>query len=246
MRRPLIVGNWKMNPDRQTDASALALAVAEGVSGVDAEIVLSPPFIWLPVVAAAVGDRLGMGAQTVNPAPRGAFTGEISTSMLAGLAAYVIVGHSERRAAGETDELVARQAASVRATGMVPIACVGETAAERAGGRTLAVVLRQLGAVLDALPEGPEPLVIAYEPVWAIGSGTPATAGDAQEVVAALRVALAAWSPAAGDETRILYGGSVTPDNAGAFFAEPDIDGALVGGASLDPEAFAAIARAAG
>lgn len=246
MRRALVVGNWKMNPDRQTDAVALARAVADGVTDLDAEIVLCPPTIWLSAVHAAVGDRIGLGAQTVNPAPRGAFTGEISPTMLEGLARYVIVGHSERRAAGETDDLVARQAASVQAQGMTPIVAVGETADQRAAGETLERVLRQLGTVLDALSAGSGPLVVAYEPVWAIGSGTPARGEDAQAVAFAVRSELAARGPSLAHDTRILYGGSVTAGNADEFFAQADIDGALVGGASLDAEAFIALARAAG
>ncbi len=235
-----------MNPDRQTDAVALALAVADGVVGIDAEVVLCPPTIWLLAVAAAVGPRIGIGAQTVNPAPRGAFTGETSATMLEGLAAYVIVGHSERRGAGETDGLVARQAVSVRAHGMVPIVAVGETADERTAGHTLAVVFRQLGTVLDVLAADHGPLVVAYEPVWAIGSGTPATGADAQAVAAALRGELRSHARGLADDSRILYGGSVTAANAHEFFGQLDIDGALVGGASLEAETFIALARAAG
>jgi triosephosphate isomerase len=246
MRRALVVGNWKMNPDRQTDAVALALAVADGLADLEAEIVLCPPAIWLPAVHAAVGDRMSLGAQTVNPAPRGAFTGEVSATMLEGFARFVIVGHSERRAAGESDDLVARQAASVQAHGMTPIVAVGETADQRAAGETLRIVSRQLGTVLDALSAGSGPLVVAYEPVWAIGSGIPARGADAQAVASAVRAELAARAPSLADDTRILYGGSVTATNATEFFRQTDIDGALVGGASLDAETFIALARAAG
>ena len=247
MRRPVIAGNWKMNP--QTLDEAVGLAEAVELTAVEVPrvtTVVCPPTIWLRDVAEAV-PGLHIGAQTMHHEERGAFTGETSPLMLDGIATFVILGHSERRQYdGETDESVGRKVASAVAHGLRPIAAVGERAEERRAGQTAAVVERQVRAALAGLDrlEG-SGLVIAYEPVWAIGTGDAATGDDAQAVAARIRAILRELDPAAADDIPIQYGGSVTDANAAEFFTQPDIDGALVGGASLKPEIFAAILRAA-
>ena len=249
MRVPVIAGNWKMNPTSASEATSLALAVrdaADRLAGVTA--VICPPTIWLSDVQRAVGaGRLRIGAQTMAADERGAFTGETSPLMLRGLAEFVIIGHSERRQYdGETDEAVGRKGASAVAHGLRPIAAVGERAEERRSGTTSHVIDRQVRAALAGLERlAGTGLVVAYEPVWAIGTGDAASGSDAQAVAAQIRAILAEIDPEAADEIPIQYGGSCTPENAAAYFAQPDIDGALVGGASLKAEAFAAILRAA-
>lgn len=248
-RRPLVAANWKMHPTHRQAAVELAQAVAQATDGVTAEVVVCPPTIWLLDVANALrGTGVGVGAQTMHDQESGAFTGEISPLMLAGVARYVILGHSERRQyQGETDEAVGAKVASAVAHDLVPIAAIGERADERADDATERVIERQLRAAISRLDrlEG-SGLVIAYEPVWAIGTGDAASAADAQAAAAQIRNLLHEADPDGAHEVRILYGGSVAPDTAGAYFAQPDVDGALVGGASLDPDGFAAIARAAG
>ncbi|MEO5985883.1 MAG: triose-phosphate isomerase [Candidatus Limnocylindria bacterium] len=247
MRRPVVAGNWKMNPASAADAVALARAVDASAPEPHAvTTVICPPTIWLAEVRRVV-TRAEIGAQTMHFADAGAFTGETSPPMLDGLAGFVILGHSERRQYdGETDEGVGRKVASAVAHGLRPIAAVGERADERAAGTTAAVVDRQVRAALGGLARlSGTGLVIAYEPVWAIGTGDAATADDAQEVCAQIRAILVDLDPDAAPEIPIQYGGSVTADNATELFAQPDIDGALVGGASLKPDAFAAILRAA-
>ena len=252
-RPGLIAGNWKMNPASADDAVALAMTVREAVAGLAARLVICPPTIWLPAVSAALGGgstepgRLGIGAQTMRAEEAGAFTGETSPLMLAGLAQYVIVGHSERRQYdGETDAGVAAKVASAVGHGLVPIACVGELAEERRAGMTAMVIERQLRAAISLLPGiAGSGLVIAYEPVWAIGTGDPASGEDAQAAAAQIRAIVAESDPAGADEVAILYGGSCTPDNAAEFFAEADVDGALVGGASLDAGSFTRIVQLA-
>ena len=238
-----------MNPPTLAEAVELARAAAEVADGLGAtRAVVCPPTIWLTDVQRAVGGgRLAIGAQTMNDGERGAFTGETSPLMLAGLASFVILGHSERRQYdGETDAAVGRKVASAVAHGLRPIAAVGERAEERRAGQTEAVIDRQLRAAIGVLDRiGGSGLVIAYEPVWAIGTGDAASPEDAQAAAAQIRGILREVDPDAADEVPIQYGGSVTGDNAAAFFAQPDVDGALVGGASLDPHAFAAILRAA-
>jgi len=208
--------------------------------------VICPPTIWLRDVAQAV-PGLHVGAQTMHDEERGAFTGETSPLMLTGLTTFVILGHSERRQYdGETDESVGRKVASAVSHGLRPIAAVGERAAERRAGGTEAVVDRQVRAALGGLHRlAGTGLVIAYEPVWAIGTGDAATGPDAQAVAAFIRAILRELDAAAADDIPIQYGGSVTDANAAEFFTQPDIDGALVGGASLKPDVFAAILRAA-
>jgi len=252
-RAPLVVGNWKMNPDSLAAATELAAAVRQATADLDTRTVICPPAIWLAAVAASVGGssrergELGIGAQTMRAEERGAFTGEISPVMLAGLADYVIIGHSERRQYdNETDAGVAAKVASASAHGLVPIAAIGERADERRAGLTANVIERQLRAAISRLPRiRGSGLVVAYEPVWAIGTGDAATGEDAQAAAAQIRAILAESDPGGAEQVPILYGGSCMPSNAAEFFAQPDIDGALVGGASLDAASFAAIARAA-
>jgi triosephosphate isomerase (TIM) len=249
MRTPVVAGNWKMNPPAREEAVQLALAVADAAETVDGiTAVVCPPTIWLTAVKQAVSDRrLSVGAQTMHWEEGGAFTGETSPLMLAGIASFVILGHSERRQYdGETDEGVGRKVASAVAHGLRPIAAIGERAEERRAGTTAAVIDRQLRAAIAGLDRlTGSGLVVAYEPVWAIGTGDAATPEDAQEVAAQIRAILRAADPRAADEIPIQYGGSVTAGNAAELFAQPDIDGALVGGASLKPDVFAAILRAA-
>jgi len=232
------------------EAAALAAAVARSAAEApQVDVLVAPPFTALAVVAQVldeVGSKVWVGAQNMSDQPAGAFTGEISGAMLreAG-ATWVILGHSERRQLfGETDDLVARKTATAMTTGPRPIVCVGETLAEREAGQTLAVVERQVRAALPSLVRQPGFGAIAYEPVWAIGTGRVASPEDAQAVHARIRALLAETSTALGGETRLLYGGSVKADNAAALLAQPDIDGALVGGASLDAGGFGKIIAA--
>lgn len=250
MRRPLVAGNWKLHGSRG-GAANLAEAVRAGSEAAGAvDIVLCPVFVHVPLVAEQVaGSRVGTGAQDVSVEEKGAFTGEVAAAMLAEFACeYVIVGHSERRARhGETDAVVAAKFAAAVNAGLTPIACIGETLEQRDAGDSLAVTRGQLEAILDAVGvEGFRDGVVAYEPVWAIGTGRTATPEQAQEVHAALREVLSTRDAALGKATRIVYGGSVKADNAASLFARDDIDGALVGGASLDSEEFLSICRAAG
>ncbi|HEX7197039.1 MAG TPA: triose-phosphate isomerase [Candidatus Limnocylindria bacterium] len=249
MRAPVIAGNWKMNPASLDEAIALARAVQDAAASVPTvTTVICPPTIWLGDLRRAVGSEgMAIGAQTMHFEERGAYTGETSPLMLRELATFVILGHSERRQHdGETDEGVGRKVASAVMHGLRPIAAVGERAEERRAGSTASVIDRQVRAALAGLDRlAGSGLVIAYEPVWAIGTGDAASAGDAQEVCAHIRGILRELDPDAADEVPIQYGGSVTAENADELFAQPDIDGALVGGASLKPDQFAAILRAA-
>ena len=247
MRIPVVAGNWKMNPTDLDAARSLAHAVADAAEELPGiETVVCPPTIWLAGVSGAVAERgLGIGAQTMHWEDRGAYTGETSPAMLVGLVTHVILGHSERRQYdGETDEGVGRKVAAAVAHGLRPIAAVGERAEERRAGETARVVDRQLRAAIDGLDRlAGSGLIVAYEPVWAIGTGDAASPEDAQEVAAQIRRILREADSDAADEIPIQYGGSVTPANADGFFAQPDIDGALVGGASLKADEFAAILR---
>jgi len=246
-RRPVIAGNWKMNPASEDEAVALANAVANKVYGLDVTTVLCPPTVWLVPVARSLGARVEVGAQTMAAEESGAFTGETSPLMLRGIAEWVILGHSERRQYfGETDEAVGRKVASAVAHGLRPILAIGEQLEQRAAGETETVIDRQLSnGLADLARIARTGLTIAYEPVWAIGTGNAATGQDAQAAAAQIRALLRELDPADADRIPILYGGSVTPDNAREFFAQPDIDGALVGGASLDAEGFANIVACA-
>jgi triosephosphate isomerase len=245
MRRPILAANWKMHKtlaEAESFAQAFLPLVADA-GGVD--VVIAPPFTALASLGRALaGSRVALAAQNVSPEPQGAFTGEIAAPMLVDVGcAYGIVGHSERRSLyAESDDLVARKAAALLALDVRPIVCVGETLAEREAGQTFAVIERQLTGSLAGLPsERGAEVVIAYEPVWAIGTGKTATPELAQEVHAFVRQALRKPFGARAEDVRIQYGGSVKPENVDALMAQPDIDGALVGGASLDPEAFARI-----
>ncbi|MFZ5723833.1 MAG: triose-phosphate isomerase [Pseudomonadota bacterium] len=236
-RRPLVAGNWKMHGSlAEARARARAVVVGRHVC----EVAIAPPFVHLAAVAAELaGSPVLLAAQDASAHDAGAHTGEVSAPMLLDAGCrLVLVGHSERRhGLGETDGLVAAKFVAVQRAGLVPVLCVGETLAEREAGRTSEVVLRQLDAVL-AQAGGFGAAVLAYEPVWAIGTGRNATAEQAQEVHALLRAQLARRDAAAAQATRILYGGSVKAANAGTMFAMPDVDGALVGGASLDAREF--------
>jgi triosephosphate isomerase len=249
-RRPLIAGNWKMNAGGQ-DACPLAAAVTKAAREADrVDVVVGPPFTALAAVAHELDEaksRVTIAAQNMSPEVSGAFTGEISSGMLKDAGAtWVMVGHSERRQLfGETDDSVARKTAAASAAGLRPIVCVGETLEQREAGQTLEVVDRQVRAVVDELAKAPGFGVIAYEPVWAIGTGKVARPEDAQAVHAAIRALCAAASEELGRAVRILYGGSVKADNAEGLLGQADIDGALVGGASLDPAGFGKIIEAA-
>ena len=245
MRRTLVVGNWKMNGSRTVNAELLAALTSAGPWAGD--VAVCPPYPYLADVAARLqGSAIGWGAQDCSSFESGAHTGEVSAAMLAELGcSYVINGHSERRAHhGESDQRVADKARAALAHRLTPIVCVGETLAEHEAGQTAAVVRRQLAAVIATLGDELSKIVVAYEPVWAIGTGKTATPDQAQAVHALLRVQLAAATSQAGG-MKILYGGSVKPDNAALLFAQPDIDGGLIGGASLNAADFAAICRAA-
>ena len=248
LRKPLVAGNWKMNMNRQT-AGDLAKSVCEGVTGINSEVLLCPPAILIGTVADAIGaSAVRLGAQNMSEHESGAHTGEISAQMLTDYGcSYVILGHSERRHIyGETDTMVAAKTMSAINNGITPIVCVGETLNERESGATDAVVVRQLNAVLAVTgPEAFKNSVIAYEPVWAIGTGKTASSEQAQAVHAVLRTSLEDVN-AGADSVRILYGGSVKAENAATLFEQADIDGGLIGGASLKAEEFLAICQAAG
>lgn len=246
MRRKLVVGNWKMNGSRAANAELLAGLNAAGPW--DATVAVCAPFPYLGDVALSLqASQIQWGAQDCSAKESGAFTGEVSASMLAEFGChFVIVGHSERRAMhGESDQLVADKAKAALAHKLVPIVCVGETLAEREAGETDHVVKRQLSAVIHTLGHCISEIVVAYEPVWAIGTGKTATPEQAQAVHALLRAQLHA-ATTKSDEMLILYGGSMKPDNAAQLLGQADIDGGLIGGASLKAADFAAICKAAG
>ena len=243
--RKLVVGNWKMNGSRA--ANAALVAGLKGAEPLPCDVAVCPPAAYLGEVAALLADSaIRWGAQDCSSRDAGAFTGEIAAAMLAELGcSFVIVGHSERRALhGESDELVAAKAEQALAQGLVPIVCVGETLAEREAGATDRVVGRQLAAAIDRLGDRIANCVVAYEPVWAIGTGRTASPAEAQAVHALLRETLRARAPGA-EAARILYGGSMNAANAAQLLAQPDIDGGLIGGASLKPADFLQIVAAA-
>jgi triosephosphate isomerase len=250
MRQPLVAGNWKMHGSRADNASLIAALLDLLPSGKNAEILVCPPFPYLLEASRLLKDSgVQLGAQSVCAEAQGAFTGEVSAAMLKDVGCrYVLVGHSERRQLyGESDELVARKFVAAQSQGLVPVLCVGETLEEREGGHTLQVVSRQLEAVLSVT--GVRSLgraVIAYEPVWAIGTGRTASGEQAQDVHAMIRAKVAGLDATIGGSVRILYGGSVKASNAQELFAMPDIDGGLVGGASLKADEFARICAGAG
>ena len=249
MRKKIVAGNWKMNKTRAETATLIAGIKTEVASLGAAEVVVGVPFTDLDVAAQAIkGSAILLAAQNVHWAEKGAFTGEISAAMLKELGVtYVIIGHSERRQYfGETDETVNKRAKAALAAGLKPIVCVGETLAEREGGQMKAVVERQVRAGLAGLQGADwDKLVIAYEPVWAIGTGKTASTAQAQEVHAFIRQLLGELAGAAAATIRIQYGGSMKPDNAKDLMSQPDIDGGLIGGASLEAKSFADIVRGA-
>lgn len=249
MRRTLVAGNWKMNGSKASIKELLD-GIKQGIGEVkNADVAVCPPAVYLGEVSALLqGTSITLGAQNVSQETAGAFTGEISVSMLKDFSCrYVIVGHSERRTLyGETDAIVAKKFAAVRAAGLIPILCIGETLDEREKGVTEDVVSRQLEAVIAL--EGVGALadaVIAYEPVWAIGTGKTATPEQAQQVHAYIRSRIAARDAAVAEKVRILYGGSMNGANAATLVAQPDIDGGLIGGASLKAQEFLTVCRAA-
>ena len=248
MRQPLVAGNWKMNGSLASIESLIQGIKAGLASVTSAELAVCPPYVYLPTVAGMLqGTSIALGAQDVNDKEAGAHTGEVSAGMLTDVGCkYVIVGHSERRSIyGESDEFTARKFAAARAAGLKPILCVGELLEEREQGITERVVGRQLDAVIAL--EGIHALadaVIAYEPVWAIGTGKTATPQQAQDVHAFIRARLAELDKSVAGKVQILYGGSVKGSNARELFSMPDIDGGLIGGASLDANDFLAIGQA--
>ena len=242
MRHPLVAGNWKMHGDRESVAS-LVTGLLE--IGCEAEIAVFPPYVYIPLVTESISSSgISVGAQNASEYDSGAYTGEVSCQMLRDFGCqYAIVGHSERRNIyGEMDAQVARKFAAVQSAGITPILCVGETLEQREQGETLDVVAAQIEVVIGLVGlSNVCEAVIAYEPVWAIGTGKTASADQAQEVHLAIRQQLGG----AGEKTRILYGGSVKAANAAELFLQPDIDGALVGGASLDVNEFSEICKLA-
>lgn len=249
IRKALLAGNWKMNKT-STEASDLARDLVAAVGKqTEATVVLCPPFTALAAVAAAIeGSTLSLGAQNLYPKANGAYTGEISPLMLRGLfCQYVILGHSERRTYfSETDAFINQKVLAALENSLKPILCVGETLAEREAGQTLAIVDQHVREGLKSVgADKAEQVVIAYEPVWAIGTGKTATPEMAQEVHGAIRQILTElYGEATAQRLRILYGGSMNDKNAAALLAQPDIDGGLIGGASLDPKAFVKIVEA--
>ncbi len=250
MRKPIIAANWKMN---KTTCEAVAFfeALLPKISGTceQVEVVVIPPFTAIAACRPAAGG-VGIGAQNMHPEPSGAFTGEISASMLLDLGvSYVVLGHSERRAFfGESDHFINQKLKRALASGLTPILCVGETLEQRDAGEVAAVLDRQIsGCLADVEPSALPKVVIAYEPVWAIGTGRTASPAQAQEAHSLIRTKLSMlFTKEAAEQVRIQYGGSVKPGNARELLACPDIDGALVGGASLAADDFAAIVLAAG
>lgn len=246
--RQLIAGNWKMNGDLQANADLLG-ALSEGVSKgtIGCDVAVCVPMPYLAQVQSALGQTpIRWGAQDVSVHDKGAYTGETSATMLREFGCrYVLVGHSERRQYhGETDAVVATKAQRALGAGLTPVVCVGETLAEREAGQTMAVVKRQLAAAIHAVGHCVSEIVVAYEPVWAIGTGQTATPEQAQDVHAVLRAQLLAACGASACP-RILYGGSMNAANAASLLAQPDIDGGLIGGASLKAADFLSIVRAA-
>jgi len=246
-RVPLIAGNWKMNTTLE-EARALAAGIVGEVASVQGvEVMVAPPFVSLAAVSEVLrGSRVALGAQNMYHEEKGSFTGEVSPPMLRGLCTYVILGHSERRTVfHEGDAEIAKKVDAALAHGLAPILCVGENKVQRDDGEAEAVVAGQVREALWSASFDLS-LVIAYEPVWAIGTGAAATAETAEEMSALIREELAKrYSAARAEELRILYGGSVTPHNIEEFVSQPDVDGALVGGASLRAADFAGIVRAA-
>jgi len=241
LRTKLVAGNWKMNMNRQetTDFLAEFIGLYEPITGV--KTVICPPYIWLDLVAPSLPSGVELGAQNLHAETGGAFTGEVSALMLTDVGCtYVIIGHSERRQLmGESDQHVRDKTKRALEAGLLPIVCVGESAEQRKAGQAEATVASQLRGSLADLAFNSGELVIAYEPVWAIGTGQTASPADAQEMASFIRQSLQVMmGTEIAEATQVLYGGSVTPDNAAILLSQPDIDGALVGGASLHPGKF--------
>jgi triosephosphate isomerase len=250
MRKPLVAGNWKMHGSRAENAALMRDLLDRLPESLAADVLVCPPFVYLSEAGRMLKDaEIDLGAQSLCAESSGAFTGEVSGAMLRDVGCrYVLVGHSERRQLfGEHDALVARKFVAAQAAGLVPVLCVGETLEEREQGRTTEVVARQLDAVLAVCGVAAlRSAVIAYEPVWAIGTGRNATPEQAQDVHATIRARVEALDARIANEVRVLYGGSVKASNARELFAMADIDGGLVGGASLKADEFAQICAAAG
>lgn len=248
MRRKLVAANWKMNGDKASN-SALLDAFVQGIDTASVDVVVFPPSVYLDQVASALAKSdIRYGIQNVHAAEKGAYTGEVSLGMAKDFAAdYVLVGHSERRELfGESDSVVAGKVEAALAAGLIPMLCVGETLAEREAEQTEAVIRRQLESVLDVVGINAfGTVVVAYEPVWAIGTGKTASPEQAQAVHAFIRGLLAQASESVAQKCRVLYGGSVKASSAQELFQQPDIDGGLVGGASLLADEFVAICQAA-
>lgn len=248
MRKPMMAGNWKMNKT-VAEAVALAQAIRDSVAAVESvDRVICPTFVCLPAVQQAVqGSGIAVGAQNMHWAENGAYTGEVSAAMLQGLAEYVIIGHSERRQYfAETDATVNKKVHAALAAGLIPIVCVGESLAQNEAGETHSFVSRQVKVALAGLSEEQvQGLIIAYEPIWAIGTGKAATAQQAQDICGGtVRAAVAeAFGDRVAHSTRILYGGSTNAKNIGEIMQQPDIDGALIGGAALQADGYAAMVK---
>lgn len=247
-RRPFIAGNWKLNGSRDS-AMQLASAVSAGALTTEADVALCPVFVHLADVGGVLEkSAVHLGAQNCAVHDSGAYTGEVSASMLAEFGCqYIIVGHSERRALfHESSDLVANKCVAVQQAGLTPILCVGESLDEREAGKVDSVIAEQLDALITLAGVAAfDNMIVAYEPVWAIGTGKTATPEQAQEVHALIREKIMGLDKSIGESLRILYGGSVKPDNAATLFGQQDIDGGLIGGAALDAESFLAICNAA-
>ncbi|MDH5327866.1 MAG: triose-phosphate isomerase [Gammaproteobacteria bacterium] len=250
MRQPLVAGNWKLNGSKENNKQLLEAIMGGSADVKNAEIAVCPPFVYLQQVADMLkGSNISYGSQNICEQESGAFTGEVAAAMLNDFGCkYAIIGHSERRSIyGESDALIAQKFVAAKKAAIIPILCVGELLEERESGQTEAVVGKQLDAVLDlAGIEAFSQTVIAYEPVWAIGTGKTASPEQAQDVHAFIRARLATKNADVAQAIQILYGGSVKADNAADLFAREDIDGGLIGGASLQAESFLAICKAAG
>ena len=249
MRKPIVAGNWKMNGTQESIVPLLDGVISGINADVNAQVIVCSPYIYLPLVAGKVADTaVDFGSQSISEYESGAYTGEISAQMLKDFQCeYAIIGHSERRHIfGETDQNIADKYKKAQEHGITPILCVGELLEEREAGKTSEVVIEQIDAILSTSGvESLENAIIAYEPVWAIGTGKTATPEQAQEVHKLIRETIAKQNGTIASSLRILYGGSVKPSNAAELFAMEDIDGGLIGGASLEVEDFLAICKAA-
>lgn len=247
MRTPMMAGNWKMNKTI-ADGTALAQEIVAAVSPyANVDRVICPPFVLLPAVASVASDGVAVGAQNVHWAESGAYTGEVSVPMLKGLVSHIIIGHSERRQYfNETDEGVNKKTKAILAAGITPIVCCGETLEQNQAGETQAFVSGQVKAALDGISaEDVVKVVVAYEPIWAIGTGLAATSEQAQAICGGVvRAAVAeVYGSAVAEQVRVLYGGSTNDKNIAEIMAQPDIDGALIGGAALKVDSYASMVR---